>query len=395
MLNLARRLMMALHKLAAIAVRPQLRWKITAFSLAALTVAGCSHNRQSYRPIFARPAAVVSAPCTNCGGSSPSSSAVVTEGAIGGTVTSVPSLVDTPSSDVPASSSVPAAPQGNGSVKSSTVEKLPTSRLEDEPGLNETVSPGPASGRSNTKTPPPPPVPVNPSSGAGPALERPSSGSTPAAWDSDSQDAVPTSATTRTGVRQASLSGRLKPYLDELNTNELLYPDKADRPWRYIVLHHSASGSGNYDQIDAEHRKLLGIDGCGYHFVIGNGSGSADGKIEVSQRWNYQKQGAHSRNARTHDADEYGIGICLVGDFDQQPPSGRQLAAAQALIAYLSKRYNIAPGNVRTHAHLAAAKTVCPGKYFPNEAMLMVTKDAMSDRPVRATWKVVRDTAQQ
>ena len=149
-----------------------------------------------------------------------------------------------------------------------------------------------------------------------------------------------------------------------------MYPNKADRPWRYIVLHHSASASGNYDQIDGEHRKLLGIDGCGYHFVIGNGTGSGDGQIEVSRRWNNQKQGAHTRNARTHDADEYGIGICLVGDFDQQPPSPRQLAAAQALIAYLSKRYNIAPSDVRTHAHLAATKTVCPGKYFPSEAML-------------------------
>ena len=102
-----------------------------------------------------------------------------------------------------------------------------------------------------------------------------------------------------------------------------MYPNKADRPWRYIVLHHSASASGNYDQIDGEHRKILGIDGCGYHFVIGNGSGSPDGQIEVSRRWNNQKQGAHTRNARTHDADEYGIGICLVGDFDQQAPVGR------------------------------------------------------------------------
>lgn len=116
----------------------------------------------------------------------------------------------------------------------------------------------------------------------------------------------------------ASLNDRLRPFVDELSANELLYPNKVDRPWRYIVLHHSASATGNYDQIDSEHRKLLGIDGCGYHFVIGNGSGSSDGQIEVSRRWTNQKQGAHTRNARTHDADEYGIGICLVGDFDQK-----------------------------------------------------------------------------
>ena len=121
----------------------------------------------------------------------------------------------------------------------------------------------------------------------------------PAAWNTDSQDACKPARRPSTGVRRASLSGRLKPFLDESSTNELLYPNKADRPWRYIVLHHSASATGNYDQIDGEHRKLLGIDGCGYHFVIGNGTGSADGQIEVSQRWNNQKQGAHTRNA-TH-----------------------------------------------------------------------------------------------
>ncbi len=276
------------------------------------------------------------------------------------------------------------------------MEKPPRSRLNDEPGLNETTSPAPASGQGGSKTPPPPPTPVNPGAASGPALQGPTSSPAPAAWNTDSQeDAVQTSATVPVRVRRASLTARLKPFLDEANSNELLYPNKADRPWRYIVLHHSASSSGSYDQIDGEHRKVLGIDGCGYHFVIGNGNGSRDGQIEVSQRWNNQKQGAHTRNARTHDADEYGIGICLVGDFDQQPPSARQLAAAQALIAYLGKRYNIASSNVRTHAHLAATKTVCPGKYFPSEAMLMMTKDAMSERPVRATWKVVRDTTQR
>ena len=50
-----------------------------AVPLVAIAVAtGCSHNRTSYRPIFARPAQVV-APCTNCGGSQP---AVVTEEAV-------------------------------------------------------------------------------------------------------------------------------------------------------------------------------------------------------------------------------------------------------------------------------------------------------------------------
>jgi N-acetyl-anhydromuramyl-L-alanine amidase AmpD len=199
-------------------------------------------------------------------------------------------------------------------------------------------------------------------------------------------------AATSPRVRRTSLSERLRPYVDDSSANELLYPNKADRPWRYIVLHHSATSGGNYDQIDVEHRKVLGLDGCGYHFVIGNGTGSGDGQIEVAQRWTNQKQGVHCRNARTHEVDEYGIGICLVGDLDRRPPTPRQIAAAQALIAHLSQRYAIAQGRIESHAHVASTTTVCPGKYFPNEAILTVTKDAMGTRPVRTTWKVVRDS---
>ncbi len=358
-------------------------------SIATLMTAGCANSRRSYRPIYATPAPVA-APCTNCGSSS--ASVTTDEPVSSGTVTSVPSLVDTPSQ-----STTPPIRSGSGSSRGQALDKTPKSRIDDEPGLDENLSPAPASGLGGGTSPPPPPKPVSPGSGSasGPDLQGPTGSATPSAWETDAQEGVQTAATPASRVRPASMNERLRPFIDDSTANDLMYPNKVDRPWRYIVLHHSASASGNYDQIDAEHRKILGIDGCGYHFVIGNGTGSRDGQIEVSQRWINQKQGAHTRNARTHDADEYGIGICLVGNFDQQPPSSKQIAATKALIDYLNKRYNIGPQGLRTHAHMAATKTVCPGKFFPSEAMLMVTKDAMTERPVRATWKVVHDTTQK
>jgi N-acetyl-anhydromuramyl-L-alanine amidase AmpD len=186
----------------------------------------------------------------------------------------------------------------------------------------------------------------------------------------------------------------LRPFLDDISANEVAYPNKADRPWKYIVLHHSAAQEGCYDQIDREHRKSLGFDGCGYHFVIGNGTGSGDGQIEVAMRWNNQKQGVHCRNAKTHEADEYGIGICLVGDFDQQPPTPRQVAAAGALVAYLSQRYKISANRVTTHAHLAATPTGCPGKYFPTQSVVAAAKDENARRTVRTTWTSTPDRSQ-
>jgi N-acetyl-anhydromuramyl-L-alanine amidase AmpD len=169
-------------------------------------------------------------------------------------------------------------------------------------------------------------------------------------------------------VRQAGLRDSVLPYVND--PDDLFLPPKADRPWKYIVLHHSASPSGSYDQIDREHRKVLGWEGCGYHFVIGNGTGSPDGQIEVARRWSEQRHGVHCRNGKHPDVNEYGIGICLVGNLDKAPPTPRQITAAKALIAYLGSRYAIPSDRVGTHANLASTPTACPGKYFPTPTVL-------------------------
>jgi hypothetical protein len=169
-------------------------------------------------------------------------------------------------------------------------------------------------------------------------------------------------------LKQASLRGGVEPFVND--PEDLFNPPRADRPWKYVVLHHSATATGSYGSIDREHRKRLGWDGCGYHFIIGNGSETPDGRIEVSQRWVNQKLGVHCRDGKNPDVSEYGIGICLVGDLDSSPPTPRQVAAARALVAYLSDRYKIAADHAETHAHLAANPTACPGRHFPAEAIL-------------------------
>jgi N-acetyl-anhydromuramyl-L-alanine amidase AmpD len=182
---------------------------------------------------------------------------------------------------------------------------------------------------------------------------------------------VSPSASNETNGRAASraaLRSRLKPLVDD--PNDLFLPPKADRPWKYIVLHHSATATGSYAQIDQEHRKVQGWAGCGYHFVIGNGTQSPDGQIEVAKRWADQKSGAHCRNGKTAEINEDGIGICLVGDFDQAPPTARQVESARALVSYLRDRYRIPADHVGTHALLANGPTACPGKNFPVAAIL-------------------------
>ena len=380
---------MALKFMARIALRPRRPWLIAIVAQALLATAGCSHHRESLRPVYSVPAAAA-APCTNCGPGA-GSSAIVTEPAAGASTGAAPRVLPSePATGEPAGSTestVPSLGSPAGSARSSQrnvlPERAPKAVIGDEPDTDMIPS---QSTRPRGSQGPSSPAPANPPPLQGPGSSTPSSMNT--------TDGVRTTSASRP-VRQASAQQRLNPYFGESGGNELFYPSKADRPWKYIVLHHSANSTGNYDQIDHEHRKVLGYDGCGYHFVIGNGTGSQDGQIEVAQRWVNQKHGVHCRNAKNAELDEYGIGICFVGDLDKEPPTPRQVAAAKALIAYLSSRYGIARNHVETHAHIAATPTVCPGRHFPIEAIVAAKPGARDDeatarRAVPTSWRVAR-----
>ncbi|HBL43912.1 MAG TPA: N-acetylmuramoyl-L-alanine amidase, partial [Planctomycetaceae bacterium] len=60
---------------------------------------------------------------------------------------------------------------------------------------------------------------------------------------------------------------------------------------------------------------------------------------------------------------QHGIGICLVGNFENEPPSDAQLAAVKKLVGVLKAEYNISSDHVQGHRDVKA--TACPGKYFP------------------------------
>lgn len=219
---------------------------------------------------------------------------------------------------------------------------------------------------------------VAPAAGDEPRLE-PSTITTPADGAPVLEAPKSSRRAPKAGTRQASaVRTRLAKYVND--PNDLYQPPKADRPWRYIVLHHSAHAEGSYAEIDREHRAKLGSAGCGYHFVIGNGTGSPDGRIEVAQRWSDQRGGAHCRDAKSSAVNDYGIGICLVGDLDQDGPTPKQVEAAQALVEYLQARYGIPAQNVDVHAQLANNPTACPGKHFPRQAIVRARSVADSGR---------------
>ena len=131
--------------------------------------------------------------------------------------------------------------------------------------------------------------------------------------------------------------------------------------WTTIVIHHSATDRGSAPTFDKFHRQK-GWDELGYHFVIGNGTETADGAIEVGTRWHSQKHGAHCKTPDNY-FNEHGIGVCLVGDFTRQGPSRRQMESLHRLVRFLSYQCGIPPDRVTTH-HAINRKTACPGSLF-------------------------------
>lgn len=134
------------------------------------------------------------------------------------------------------------------------------------------------------------------------------------------------------------------------------------RPWRYIVLHHSATEAGSIESIDADHRTRKDASGhpwrgIGYHFVVGNGHGMNDGQVKPTFRWAEQSTGAHAGEARYN---EEGIGICLIGNFQAEPPTERQMESLSQLVSELQGRWQISDERVVTHGQIKA--TACPGK---------------------------------
>ena len=140
------------------------------------------------------------------------------------------------------------------------------------------------------------------------------------------------------------------------------------RRWRYIVVHNSGTRQGNARAFDYYHLHVRHMpNGLAYHFVIGNGSSSGDGEIEIGNRWHRQINGGH---VHSDYLNNIALGICLVGDFNHDTPTPRQLAALDELIRYLRQRVGKIDREwaiVKAHREINPPRwpTDCPGEHFP------------------------------
>lgn len=154
-------------------------------------------------------------------------------------------------------------------------------------------------------------------------------------------------------------------------------PDTSDMkpmlPPRYITLHHDgmspflakdqASAAARIEMIRVSHinRREQRFADIGYHFVVDRGGRVWEGR---SLKW----QGAHVKNHNEHN-----IGICCLGNFDEQSPSDQQLESAEQLIQCLMQKHDVRVGNVRSHQEWA--RTACPGASLQREFVRMRRND--------------------
>ncbi|MGI8431732.1 MAG: N-acetylmuramoyl-L-alanine amidase [Chthoniobacterales bacterium] len=138
--------------------------------------------------------------------------------------------------------------------------------------------------------------------------------------------------------------------------------------WRFIIVHNSGTKQGNARIFDYYHKHVRRMqNGLAYHFVIGNGTSSGDGEIEIGNRWTRQINGGHVHSDYLNNIS---LGICLVGDFNRSQPTRAQLDSCEELIRYLRSRCGKVGRKeipVKPHREMNPPRwsTDCPGDDFP------------------------------
>jgi len=144
--------------------------------------------------------------------------------------------------------------------------------------------------------------------------------------------------------------------------------------WQAIVIHHTASPAGSMDDMRRQ-AEAWGLPSVGYHFVIGNGNGEADGAVIHGPRWMAQEPGAHVADRApglTPDAawfNEHSIGICLVGNGERRAFTEAQMHKLVKLVNDLQRECGIPDSAVILHSDLV--EVASPGRWFPRAQFAM------------------------
>jgi len=118
-----------------------------------------------------------------------------------------------------------------------------------------------------------------------------------------------------------------------------------------IVVHHSATTSGNAAGIRKYHKEVKKWHDIGYHYII-----TREGKVEVG-RPEYLV-GAHARTGRSFSRNPFSVGVCLVGT---DTFTDKQKDELVQLLVRLCQTYHINPLDKRPRYGIDRHHERCPG----------------------------------
>lgn len=141
--------------------------------------------------------------------------------------------------------------------------------------------------------------------------------------------------------------------------------DGEAKDWAAILAYHTSFrvDGKSVSEVEYEARLVQGLgtkferpwSDIGYHFGIERVGG---GSPIVIQGRPVTKEGAHCKGMNGK-----ALGVCVVGNFDLEPPDHDQLTAAVLLAQRLNAQFNLGP--VNHHYHRQFADKTCPGSKFP------------------------------
>ena len=119
----------------------------------------------------------------------------------------------------------------------------------------------------------------------------------------------------------------------------------------FIAVHHSQRKIDSIKRIRDLHIRINKWEDIGYHYLI-----DKKGKIHVgrSEKFIGAHVFGHNKNS---------IGICLIGNFDEEKLAKNQIRTLIKFLKNKIKKFKIPIKNILGHREFSGVTKTCPGKF--------------------------------
>jgi|GEM_PF-681066 len=126
----------------------------------------------------------------------------------------------------------------------------------------------------------------------------------------------------------------------------------------HIIVHHTGAEEKDARQVKRFHLSV-GWRDVGYNYIL-----ERDGRVVEGRPLDLP--GAH---CRAGDMNRRSIGVSLIGNLDNHPPTRPQVDVLPVLLRELMALHNIPGQRVLGHREVPGAATSCPGRYMDMHAL--------------------------